>query len=56
MNNTLLQIIADGVTDPIDIAKALPEWGPITLGSALFQLLQNGWITVDKDGNFIPNT
>lgn len=50
----LLNVISNGVKDPLDIAKELPEWEPIVLGSALFQLLQNGWIKPDKEGNFIP--
>jgi hypothetical protein len=53
---TLLNIIARGVSDPIEISKALPNWGLITLGSALFQLLQNDWIVVDQEGNFLVNT
>lgn len=55
-SQTLLQVISNGASDPIEITKALPNWGAISIGSALFQLLQNGWITIDRDGNFIPNT
>lgn len=55
-SQTLLQVIAGGANDPIEIAKALPDWGAVTIGSALFKLMQNGWIGVDKEGNFYPNT
>lgn len=57
-SQTLLKLIINGVSDPIDLAKQVETlgWNQIQLGRAIYNLLRNGWIAANTNGDFIANT